>query len=152
MRAIDTNALVRLVARDDPNQVAAAEEFVQRGAWVSHIVLIEAIWVLSSVYGLRHREISTAVRMLLRHETLALQDPDVVTDALERYRQNSALGFSDCLISKLLARLDTCPSAPSTTDSAGWMVPRNCDSGSATAILLTTHSALIHLNLYEHRN
>jgi len=44
MRAIDTNVLVRLAARDDAKQVAAAEAFVARGAWVSHLVLVEAVW------------------------------------------------------------------------------------------------------------
>ena len=32
MRAIDTNVLVRLLARDDAKQVAAAERFVEGGA------------------------------------------------------------------------------------------------------------------------
>ena len=38
MRAVDTNVLVRLVTRDDPRQVAAAETFVSPGAWVPHVV------------------------------------------------------------------------------------------------------------------
>ena len=48
MRAVDTNVLVRLVARDDAKQIAAAESFIERGAWVSHLVLAETTWVLSS--------------------------------------------------------------------------------------------------------
>lgn len=54
MRAVDTNVLVRLVTRDDPKQVAAAESFVHRGAWVSTLVLMEATWVLTAVYDLTH--------------------------------------------------------------------------------------------------
>jgi hypothetical protein len=50
MRAIDANVLVRLVARDDPGQVAAAEAFVEKGAWVSVLAHAEATWVLSTVY------------------------------------------------------------------------------------------------------
>ena len=42
MRAVDTNVLVRLVTRDDAKQVAVAEAFVARGAWVPHLVLAEA--------------------------------------------------------------------------------------------------------------
>jgi predicted nucleic acid-binding protein len=49
MRAVDTNVLVRLVTRDDAKQVAAAEAFVAKGAWVPHLVLAEAMWVLASV-------------------------------------------------------------------------------------------------------
>lgn len=37
MRAVDTNILVRLITRDDARQVAVAEAFVARGAWVPHL-------------------------------------------------------------------------------------------------------------------
>ena len=53
MRAVDTNVLVRLLARDHPVQLAAAEAFVQAGAWVSLLVLMETVWVLDSVYGIQ---------------------------------------------------------------------------------------------------
>lgn len=98
MRAVDTNVLVRLVVRDGPKQVAAAEAFVERGAWISHLVLVETVWVLASVYRLRRREISTAVEILLNHQNLAIEDPDTVARALEIYRKKSTLGFSDCLV------------------------------------------------------
>jgi predicted nucleic-acid-binding protein len=98
MRAVDTNVLVRLVTRDDQKQVAAAESFISKGAWVSNLVLVEATWVLAAVYELTPAEIATAVEMLLHHRDLTIQDPDAVAAALERYRRRSALGFSDCLI------------------------------------------------------
>ena len=41
MRAVHTNVLVRLLARDNPRQVVAAEAFVKAGAWVSLLVLME---------------------------------------------------------------------------------------------------------------
>ena len=98
MRAVDTNILVRLVTRDDRKQVAAAEYFISKGAWVSTLVLMEATWVLAAVYELRHSEIATAVDMLLHHKDLTIQDSETVGAALEQYRIHSALGFSDCLI------------------------------------------------------
>jgi len=98
MRAIDTNVLVRLVVRDDARQVLAAEEFIARGAWVSHLVLAETVSVLDAVYDLAAARIATAVDMLLNHKELTVQDPDVVTSALERFRKIPALGFSDCLV------------------------------------------------------
>ena len=98
MRAVDTNVLVRLVTRDDTKQVAAAERFVERGAWVSHLVLAEATWVLTSVYERDPGEIATAVDMLLNHQHLTLQDPDAVAVAVEHFRRRPALGFSDCLV------------------------------------------------------
>jgi predicted nucleic-acid-binding protein len=98
VRAVDTNILVRLVTRDDARQVAAAEEFVGRGAWVSHLVLAEATWVLTAVYERGPADIATAVDMLLNHEHLTLQDPDAVAAAVEDFRGRPALGFSDCLV------------------------------------------------------
>lgn len=98
MRAVDTNVLVRLATRDDAKQVAAAEAFVARGAWVPHLVLAEAMWVLSAVYALGAAEIATAVEMLLNHKDLTLQDSDAVAAALAHYRRKPGLGFSDCLV------------------------------------------------------
>ena len=98
MRAVDTNVLVRLVTRDDAKQVAAAEVFVARGAWVPHLVLAEATWVLTSVYDRGPEEIATAVEMLLNHQHLTLQDSDAVAAAVESFRKRPALGFSDCLV------------------------------------------------------
>ncbi len=98
MRAVDTNVLVRLIARDDPKQIAAAEAFVGKGAWVSHLALAEFTWVLSAVYERRPSEIAGALEMLLNHESFTLQESDVVASALERFRGRPALGFSDCLM------------------------------------------------------
>ncbi len=98
MRAVDTNVLVRLVTRDDPRQVAAAEAFVGRGAWISHLVLTEAVRVLTAVYALEPSRIATAVEMLLNHKDLTLQDADAVAAALVQYRRRPRVHFSDCLI------------------------------------------------------
>jgi predicted nucleic-acid-binding protein len=98
MRAVDTNVVVRLVVRDEATQVLAAEEFIARGAWVSHLVLAETVWLLDAVYDLAAEQIALAVDMLLNHRQLAVQDPDVVTSALERFREHPRAGFSDCLI------------------------------------------------------
>ena len=98
MRALDTNVLVRLVTRDDARQVAVAEGFVAPGAWVSCLVLTEAVWVLSAVYELGPTQIATAVQMLLNHKDLTVQDADTVAAALALYRRQPRLGFSDCLV------------------------------------------------------
>jgi predicted nucleic-acid-binding protein len=97
MRAVDTNVLVRLLVRDDAKQVAAAEAFVESGAWVPHLAIAESTWVLESVYDLGPQAIATAVDMLLNHAQLTVQDADVVAAALVRFRQHRNIGFSDCL-------------------------------------------------------
>jgi predicted nucleic-acid-binding protein len=98
MRAVDTNVLVRLLARDDPSQVAAAEAFVLPGAWISHLVLMEAVWVLDTVYSVTPAQIANGVDMLLDHAHMVVQDADVVKAAVAQYRKHPRLGFSDCLI------------------------------------------------------
>lgn len=98
MRAVDTNVLVRLLSRDDPAQVAAAEAFVQPGAWISHLVLMEAVWVLDTVYSVAPGQIATGIEILLDHAQMVIQDADVVQAALAHYRKHPTLGFSDCLI------------------------------------------------------
>jgi len=94
MRAIDTNVLVRLITRDDERQVETAEEFVSKGAWVSHLVLAETSWVLDSVYDRTPEQIAKAIGMLLDHQQLAIQDQDVVEVALEKFRKNKRVSFS----------------------------------------------------------
>lgn len=98
MHAVDTNVLVRLITRDEARQVAAAERFVESGAWVSVLALTEAIWVLESVYGFEASDLADAIQMLLSHEDLAMQDPEVVSAALDLFRRRPSLEFSDCLI------------------------------------------------------
>ncbi len=98
MRAVDTNVLVRLVTRDEARQVAAAEAFVERGAWVPHLALAEFTWVLAAVNDLDPGEIADAVEMLLQHKSLTLQESDAVARAVELFRRRPSLGFSDCLM------------------------------------------------------
>jgi predicted nucleic-acid-binding protein len=98
MLAVDTNVVVRLIARDDANQVRVADEFVSKGAWISHLVLAETMWVLDSVYGVSREKMATAVEMLLNHQARTLQDSDVVAEALQNFRKRTAVDFSDCLV------------------------------------------------------
>jgi predicted nucleic-acid-binding protein len=107
MRAVDTNVLVRLIARDDPAQVAIAEEFVSGGVWVSIVAIAEAAWVLATVYGLTPGELATAIGMLLQHRQLSIQHRDAVADALTAYIAQPKLGFADCL-QLSLARQEGC--------------------------------------------
>jgi predicted nucleic-acid-binding protein len=109
MRAVDTNVLVRLVVRDDVNQVRAAEEFIGSGAWVSHLVLAETAWVLDAVYERSAEQIATALDMLLNHEHLTVQDADVVSAAAENFRGRAALGFSDYLVLEIARKAGHLP-------------------------------------------
>ncbi len=109
MRAVDTNVLVRLITRDDAKQVTAAESFVAKGAWVSHLVLAETTWVLSAVYELSPAAIATAIEMLLNHRNLTIQDSEVVAAALIRFQKKLTLGFSDCLVLEIARKAGHLP-------------------------------------------
>jgi predicted nucleic-acid-binding protein len=109
MRAADTNVIVRIIARDDERQVPLADAFIARGAWVSHLVLVESAWVLGRAYNLGHAEIATAIEMLLNHTTISLQDADVVAAALNQYRRRPSLGFSDCLVIEIARKAGHLP-------------------------------------------
>ena len=101
MRAADTNVVVRLIVRDDEKQVGAAETFVERGAWVSCVVLAESLWVLRTIYSLTDAELVRAVESLLIHAQFVLQDADAVAAALVYFKAKPKNGFSDFLIVEL---------------------------------------------------
>jgi predicted nucleic-acid-binding protein len=109
MLALDTNVLVRLLARDDAKQAQAADQFVAKGAWVSHLVLAETMWVLESVYQRTAKQLIAALELLLAHEALVLQDTDTITAALAHFRAKPALGFSDCLVLEIARKAGHLP-------------------------------------------
>lgn len=98
MRAVDTNVVVRVLVRDDARQVHQAETFVAGGAWISHVVLAEAVWVLSANYGLGPSDVADMIEKLLNHQDFVVEDATTIAAALTRFRTRPALGFSDCLI------------------------------------------------------
>lgn len=62
------------------------------------LVLMEMVWVLDAVYDRNAAQLATAVEMLLNHDRLSLQEPDVVSAALDLFRARPSLGFSDYLM------------------------------------------------------
>jgi predicted nucleic-acid-binding protein len=109
MRAVDTNVLVRLFSREDERQALAALAFVQKGVWVSHLVLAETVWVLERAYRFDPAEIASAIEMFLNHETITLQDADVVAAAFDHYQGKGKIGFSDCLILEIARKAGHLP-------------------------------------------
>jgi predicted nucleic-acid-binding protein len=98
MRAVDTNVLVRLLTRDDPKQTQAAERFIAAGAWVSHLVLMEAVWVLRSKVALDNPALARAIQMVLDHERLSVEGAETVAAALATFQKHARVSFTDCLI------------------------------------------------------
>ena len=111
MLAVDTNVLVSLLARDDAKQAAAADAAIAKGAWVSQLVLAEAVWVLDAVYERTPKQLVAALELLLAHESLVLHDADVVSAALAQFRAKPTLGFSDCLVLEIARKAGHLPLA-----------------------------------------
>ena len=111
MLAVDTNVLVRLLARDDARHALAADQAIAKGAWISHLVLAEAIRVLDAVYTRTPKQLVAALDLLLIHESLVLQDADVVSAAVTQFRAKPALGFSDCLVLEIARKAGHMPLA-----------------------------------------
>jgi len=109
MRAVDTNVLVRLLARDHAAQAGLADAAIAKGAWVSHLVLAQAMWVLEAVYERTSAQLIAALELLLGHETLVLQDADVAAAAVAQFRAKPALGFSDCLVLEIARKAGHLP-------------------------------------------
>jgi predicted nucleic-acid-binding protein len=109
MLALDTNGLLRLLARDDAQQAQTVDQFIAKGAWVSHLVLAETVWVLVSVYDRTPAQIVAALELLLSHESLVLQDADTVAAALAHFKRKPALAFSDCLVLEIARKAGHVP-------------------------------------------
>jgi predicted nucleic-acid-binding protein len=72
-------------------------------------VLVEAMWVLGSVYDLDPLRQATAVEMLLNHRQLVLHDRETVATALALFHTRPTLGFSDCLILEMARKAGYLP-------------------------------------------
>lgn len=109
MHAVDTNVLVRLVVLDDAKQVAAAKRFIEGGAWVSHLVLLETVWVLESYYRFTRAQVARFVETATLHPNLRVQDVDVVEAALAQFVRHKKVGFTDCLALEIARKAGCVP-------------------------------------------
>ena len=110
MIALDTNILIRLLTKDDPNHTALAERLLQKAAdaeepcFISDPVLCEVEWVLESSYRAKRGDVLAAMQELLGGDLFVFEDREVLRQAIGTYQESKA-DFSDCLIgAKALAR------------------------------------------------
>lgn len=65
-------------------------------------ILAEAVYVLQSVYKRTRTEIADALQALVRRAPAIQTDrPDVLNDALDRYRRQTQVDFADALLAAL---------------------------------------------------
>ncbi len=83
MTAVDTNILVRLLTGDEPRQAAAARDLFAAGpVWIAKTVLLEADWVLRSLYRYDDEEVRGAFVKVLGLKNVRAEDEASVASAL----------------------------------------------------------------------
>jgi predicted nucleic-acid-binding protein len=102
MAAVDTNVLVRLLVADDPAQTRRALAYLEtrRPLWVSTVVLVETVWVLTAVYGWSKAQILAMLETASNSRDFAFQSVETVRAAIAVYTSGKA-DFSDCLALEL---------------------------------------------------
>ena len=106
MIAIDTNVLLRYLLVDDNVQSKKATRLIDSNdsVYVSHVVLVEAIWTLKGKkYKLTPIQIEQTVTALFEQTNIVIQDDDLVWRALVDFRENAVdknvnVDFPDALI------------------------------------------------------
>jgi predicted nucleic-acid-binding protein len=101
---IDTNVLVRLCVRDNPDQVKAALKLLSGAPTasirVSVVVLAELTWVLLRRYRIDKAALIATMESLLSRAELNIEGRSAVMLALRWYREGNA-DFADYLIAAL---------------------------------------------------
>ena len=103
MKALDTNVLVRFLVRDDQQQSEAVyRKFKQTEAdkevlFIPALVVLEAVWVLESVYEATRQEILDSIDQLLLMPILEFEVQSAIRSFVSSARENK-VALSDLLI------------------------------------------------------
>ncbi|MGH6620796.1 MAG: PIN domain-containing protein [Alphaproteobacteria bacterium] len=102
MIGIDTNVLVRYLAQDDDTRSPIASQIVDgltadAPGFVSIVVLVETVWVLSRAYKATREQVAETVELLLRARELVVEGAEAAYLALATYQSTNA-DFADALI------------------------------------------------------
>ena len=121
MIGLDTNLLVRLCVRDDPEQVASVLKLLSKAppasVRVSVIVLAELVWTLLRRYRIDKVALIETVEELVSRAELDVEAKDTVMTALDWYRDGKA-DFADYLIAALNYEAGAMPTYTFDQDAA----------------------------------
>ena len=96
MIAIDTNLVIRYFVDDHPAQTARSREIIDgTSVFVSITVIIEAEWVLRSIYRFGRRDIVDTFRTFAGMPSVTIEDPAIVAEALDLFAHG--MDFADAL-------------------------------------------------------
>ena len=103
MKALDTNVVVRLLVNDDKIQARRAKTVLEKAEeeseryFLSLLVILEIIWVLSAVYQLSRGEVLDALELLTQMPVLEIESRGTVLD-LVRVGRSGNIDLPDLLI------------------------------------------------------
>lgn len=96
MIAVDTNLIVRLLAKDDLKQTEQARGLMLNSkVYVTETVFLEAEWVLRHTYKFSRTDIVNGLRLFIRQSNVFMADIIAVDIALDWHEQG--LDFADAL-------------------------------------------------------
>lgn len=96
MIALDTNVVVRLIARDDQEQHERAARLLDLEiCFIPDTVLLEVAWVLKTMRGSSREQIHSALVRLLGNRNIRVANPERTAQALAWYADG--LDFADAL-------------------------------------------------------
>lgn len=109
MIGLDTNVLLRALLADQGAEGAAARGLLAsrcspaEPAFVNHVVLCEAVWVLARTYRYSREQILEALATILATPAFRLAERPLVEEAVRVFRDGRA-DFADALIGVLNRR------------------------------------------------
>jgi len=101
MIRLDTNVMVRILV-DDPQcheQNSKARQIVNEyeTVYVTQVVQVETVWVLSRAYSFSRVDIERALESILNNSAFRLENETIFAAALQLY-SSSNIDFADALI------------------------------------------------------
>ncbi len=101
MISLDTNIMVRIFVDDPqcPEQNNKARQIVgeYETVYVTQIVQVETVWVLSRAYGFSRTEIERVLESMLNNAAFRLENETIFAAALPLYSRSN-IDFADALI------------------------------------------------------
>lgn len=96
-KLIDTNIIIRIITNDNPELAKQAVKEIEGGRnIISHVILAETIYVLSSVYSYSRNSLK-AISLFINHPNIYVENSELVHKTLEVFF-NSSFSFQDCYL------------------------------------------------------
>ena len=94
-KLLDTNAILRYLLNDIPEQASKTEQMIKSGAFTLPEIIAEVVYVLVKVYSVPKIKIREIVAPIF--EEIEIQNKDVIIDSLQKY-SNTSFDFVDCIL------------------------------------------------------